>query len=108
MTKLILPGRNTAEESHEKRNANDLPVQGAKARVVDAGRILCPFNAEYLGSAVVHFFGVPSVPGKPTYQIIIHTMLEKVPEGFADYGHKELRKHMMDAYGRKAPRTRKA
>ena len=109
MDGLILPGgKNRAEVTTEKRNAHDLPAQGAKARIREAGKILQPWNAEYLGSAVIHYYAVPSTSDKPTFLILCHTDLENVSEGHASQGWKELKDHMMESYGRKPPRTRRA
>lgn len=109
MKDLILPGgKNRAVVTTEKLNAHDLPAQGAKARIREAGQILKPWNAEYVGSAVIHYYTVPGSIDKPTFLVLCHTDLERVTEGHASHGWKELKDHMMQAFGRQPPRTRRA
>lgn len=66
-----------------------------------AGRLLTQFGSYYLGSATVHYYVRQPMLNKHEYQIISQLIgMEKIPEGFADYGHKELQKSLMKAYGR--------
>lgn len=81
--------------------------ESAQEMIKRAGIILTPPELEYLGSATVHFYRhkTSDVRLFATAQQIVG--LERVEEGQADAGFKELQRSMMSAYGRTPPRTTK-
>lgn len=96
----------------EREEISDHPAEEFATRsLINAGQNLAPYGFEYQGSVATHFYrekkGILET-GKETYAFINQTHdLAKVQEGQADAGLKELRRTMMQAYGREAPRERK-
>lgn len=88
-----------------RQDWSDHPVKDrAGAQVRSAGNALTPFGMEYECSAVVHFY---RKPGTHQYAFIAQdTGLNAIPEGQADVGLKEMKRHMMGVYGREAPKER--
>lgn len=105
MTKLVLP-RNMKRESKDNLPQDDLASIRAKELQSTQGEILARPGSTYLGSATVHYYVRNVMGNEHTYETIQQVSINKVPEGFADYGHKELQKSMMAAYGRKEKATR--
>jgi hypothetical protein len=77
----------------------DHPTQDrASMNIKVAGANLAPWGFEHEGSVAVHFYKKPNTHD---YIFITHLVqLDKVPEGQADVGLKELRRAMMGVYGR--------
>ncbi len=87
-----------------KRNTvSDHPGQHlAKSQLQLAGKNLAPTLFTYEGSAAVHFY---RMPGTDTYAFISQLAdIYTLPEGQVDVGLKELRRMLMDAFGREDKR----
>ena len=103
---------NRAKITKETRSRGDLEVKQAHRLVKQAGCKLEPSGSRYMGSAVVHYYerGTTShelaIEQTKEYQFVTQILVDKIDEGFADVGHKQLRIDLMDTYGRKQPRSR--
>ena len=74
----------------------------AKYHSRKSGEALKPPGGELLGVASLYFYQNKfSSEKSPIFHVGTHMDLGKVPEEFADMGFKELRKRMMESYGRK-------
>ena len=104
---IIDPKRNKAKVESEVFSGNQLPlhIQYTNSVVKDAGVKLQPDGFEYVGSACIHYY--KSKFKDHEYVTKIQDLLGDVPEGFADFGYKQLRNAMMTHYGRENPRERK-
>lgn len=102
---LQLQKKNKAEIISETVRALSLEQQAANKSLKRAGEILVPFGCDYLGSVAVHYYS-DSESSKTAFSLATQVSLEKVTEGLADFGEKQLKKAMMAAYGRTPPRTR--
>lgn len=96
---------NKADVTTEVRSITEGEGAHAREMVRKTGEMLRPAGTEYTGSVVVHYYrDIMSI--KPTYRNAIMTMLGTTPEGFADFGWKQLREAMRASFGRKPERTR--
>jgi hypothetical protein len=87
-----------------KRNTvTDHPAQNlAKSQLQLAGKNLAPTLFKYEGSAAVHFY---RMEGTDTYAFISQLAdIYTLPEGQVDVGLKELRRMLMDTFGREDKR----
>lgn len=100
------PGKNKAEVTVEEKDASTEHAQYAKSLIASAASHLSPIGADYLGSAVIHYYSQEPLPSNPTFFTIVQLDLKKVEEQLADLGWKELRAAMMKSYGREEPKTR--
>jgi len=84
----------------------DLPedtnsAKESKFSLERAGRLNTQLHSVYLGSAAIHYYVKQILGNKHEFQVVCQLIgIDKVPEGFADYGHKELQKILMKHYGR--------
>jgi hypothetical protein len=95
----------TAEVTEEDRDTTTEEAKHVKKLVARAGKMLCPMGSEYLGSGAVHYYSKAGVSG-PQYFIACQTDINKVVEGHADMGWKQLKSAFMKAYGRTEPKVR--
>lgn len=99
MSKLILP-YNTKTESKEEIPTDSGHARQAKSLVKGAGVLLTPEGLKWIGAAVIHYYMKPVLGNEHHYGIITQLNVEGVPEAFADYGHKQMQKGLMAAYGK--------
>ena len=86
----------------------NIATAGVKEGLRRGGEILAPFGYNYVGYAVVYFYeDKRDAIGEARFITQQLTSLSEVPEQFADFGHKELQRAMMAAYGKKPPEKRK-
>lgn len=101
MSKLILPEHLKPKVETERET---LPVDNKAAESIysirRSGECMKPHRAKYIGSAVIHYYDAEGTEETYRHQVITQCLVETVPEGFADFGHKELQKALMKAFGR--------
>lgn len=97
---------NEAKENRETRTIEQGPDAEAASLIEKAGGIVQPPGLVLVGSAAL-FYYKHAFTLEPTYSVAQLLSLQAVEEGFADYGWKELRKAMMNQYGREAPKRRR-
>lgn len=104
MSKLILPkgmGKNSAKTDREELDIRESKSALGNHHTMLSGAAFKPPGAKYLGSAVVHYYeGVFSDDNAPRFQTVTQCLVMDVPEGLADFGHKELQRALMRTYGR--------
>lgn len=92
--------REVAVHDEFVRPQDDPKAEHANHLIRSAGDSLRRGGYRYLGSGVVHYYDSLLAPNE--FIAIKQTPgLERVPEGFADVGWKQLRSVMMRVYGRK-------
>lgn len=92
---------NKAKVDRQEIATNNLAALRAKALIEEAAKLLAPLGAEYSGSAVIHYFELPSIGhNQRRFATATQVYIENIDEGFADWGHKELQKALMRSYGR--------
>lgn len=100
MSGLILP-RNVKREERVGLPEDTGSAKESKYSLERAGRLNIQHNAVYLGSAAIHYYVKQILANKHEYQVVCQLIgIDKVEEGFADYGHKELQKVLMAHFGR--------
>lgn len=100
MSGLILP-RNVKREERTELPEDTGSAKESKYSLERAGRLNTQYNSVYLGSAAVHYYVKQILGNKHEYQVICQLIgFDNIPEGFADYGHKELQKALMKKFGR--------
>ena len=80
----------------ERRHAKDL--------IVRAGTMVKPYGADYLGSAVIHYYRDKLDIGMTRAKLVSQLLVGNVPEGLAAQGGNQLYRDLMRAYGVKEPR----
>lgn len=106
MSELILPEhlvKNKAVQSREELPLERERTQKSRYWLERAGQTLqADADGEYVGSAAVHYYRLKGEgPNNFRFAAICQIKgMTEVEEGFADYGHKELQKALMEAYGR--------
>lgn len=98
--------RNKAEVTRETLSKEDARAAEINARARDLAKIVCPVGFEYAGQATVYLFSNEADKNRPVFVFVNQVMLSNVPEGQADVAFKELKKAMMNAYGRETPAVR--
>lgn len=99
--------RNKADVSREKIESYEIRFKEIKEKMVEVAKLLQPLGFEYAGLAAVFLFEDTQnkYSANHNYVFCSQTLLEDVPEGQADVAFKELKKAMMEAYGREEPKT---
>lgn len=100
------PGKNSAEVLEEERETNSQEAQYAMVLIKEAGRLFKPIGADYIGSAVIHYYSHEVLPSHPQFFVACQTAMGDVAEQHADLGWKQLKSALMKVYGRKEPKTR--
>lgn len=98
-------GENKAEVTEEKRNPQTEDAKHASDLAKRAGEVFLPLGAEYLGSAIIHYYSKAKLLSAPDFFVACQLNVSKVTEHHADLGHRQLRTALMDAFGRARPRT---
>lgn len=102
-----IDGKRNKADIQRERVSNDVWLLGAKDRINKISEEIKPDTFESAGFAIVMMYKNESNKVNPEYRFACFSSLGKVEEGFADVGLKELRRNMMEAYGREQPRERK-
>ena len=97
---MIKPKGGNAKVTREEKKQDDPSVEAANHHLRESGRACRPIRSDYIGSACVHFYREPNLGNEHTFHFGIIADLDLVQEGNADVGLKELRKRMMQRYGR--------
>lgn len=106
MSELILPEHLVKNKAVQTREDIPLDVerhQKAQYWLERAGQTLeATSGGEYVGSAAVHYFKLKGDnPQEIKFAVLCQIRgMDTIEEGFADYGHKELQKSLMESYGR--------
>lgn len=95
-----IKGRNARTTVTERRK-DEPSVAEANELMRRSGRAIKPApNAEYVGSACVHYYRESNLGNEHTFHFGVITLLDGLEEGNADLGLKHLRTRMMQFYGR--------
>ena len=81
---------------------SDRKVESSNQWLRRSGQAVIPPSSEYIGSACVHFYRDDSNGNRPVFHFGVIADLGSIQEGNADVGLKELRRRLMNHYGRKA------
>ena len=92
--------KNKAKVTREDRPQSDPSVEESNHYLRKSGQSVRLAGSEYLGSVCVHYYRKPNTEHTHTFQFGVMASLKRVDEGNADVGLKELRKRMMQYYGR--------
>lgn len=99
---------NRVDASEEELTPNSARAQHAKELIIRAAEIHKPLEADYLGSAVVHFYKRDILANQQSLFVACQTNMEGVTdEQHASLGWAQLRSAMMKRWGRKDPKTTK-
>lgn len=96
---------NRADVVEEDRNAYSPGAQHSKQLVGNAGKLHTPLGADYIGSAVVHYYKKDGLTG-PMFMVVCQADVTHVLEHHADLGWKQLRACLQKAFGRPEPKMR--
>jgi hypothetical protein len=96
----IKPKGGDAKITREERRADDADVQRSNHNLRESGAGITPIGFEFIGSACVHFYRAPNLGNEHSYKFGVIADLDAIQEGNADTGLKELRRRMMQRYGR--------
>lgn len=99
-------GRNKAQVTTETVDKRDLKSLQSKDMMRQVGEILKPFGNRLLGSASIFYYAESVGGAKDVWNVVELCLVEQVPEGLADFGHKRLREVLMNCYGRQPQRRR--
>lgn len=97
---MIKPKDANAKITRLEKRIDDPCVEKANHHLRESGKSYIPPGSEFIGSACVHYYRAPNLGDDHTYHFGIIADLDLVGEGNADVGLKELRKRMMQRYGR--------
>lgn len=100
------PGGNRAEVIEEDREVESERARYSMDLVQRAGEVFKPVGADYLGTAVIHYYSLEHLATNPQFFVACQTALKNVAEHHADLGWKQLQSALMKVYGRKEPKTR--
>lgn len=91
--------RLTNQAEVTRTEAHDHPSRGqARANVRMAANSLTPFGMEHQGSFVVHLY---KSPVREDFSFVFQMIgLDQIPEAEVDVALKELRRNLMELYGR--------
>lgn len=107
VVKVGAEGQNTAKVTSTVFATLDLVQKNASKLLRRAGSHLTPSNCVDLGSIGVHFYVEKGTDeNKPAFKVVCQLAISDIPEGLADFGHKQLREQLMRHYGRKIPAIR--
>lgn len=97
-------GQRATVEEEDRDVAAPIAIH-TKNLVAQAGAMQTPTGAEYLGSAVVHYYSKKELFAD-NFFVACQVDVKKVAEGHADVGWKQLKSAFMKAYGRAEPKMR--
>lgn len=109
MSDLILPPGfgNSAKVVNTDVDVHELKAVQAKDMLRQVSELLKPYGNNPLGSAVVFYYVERQNGVQDVYNLVQQLNIQKVPEGLADFGWKQLGESLMKSFGHAPKRRRK-